>query len=342
MPILGVTLPAPALGSVPGWALAGLGGLLLAWLLDAGLLRWRRGLPMYRRHLAVFAVGVAAAGLAAWCCPTQRSPVLVAGVLGAALGLALGVLPFLRGRRLRAFSWACGAGVRPEPSRDLILVADPHWRGELVGLAAATASHPDADWLFLGDVFDVWVGLPSMATAPQRAFLDWVRGRRAAGRWVGLWLGNREYFLDGFRADFDLLGEGTGGGLPAEGLAFEHGDWINHADWKYRLWNVVSRSGPMWLLFRLLPGFLARPIAAGLEARLRTTNRAYKLAFPQEAFAAAAEAAPGKAFLTGHFHTLERAGKGLALPWAFEGRFWVWRNGAAEPLDSTSDADPAP
>jgi UDP-2,3-diacylglucosamine pyrophosphatase LpxH len=322
--------------------LAFLGALVLAWSLDVALLRLRKDQPLYRRHLYVFLVSLGVVGIAGWRFREHAAGVLAAGTLGAALGLGLGVLPFLWGRGLRAFSWSVGPMARPDPSRELILVADPHWRDELVGLAAATAAHPEADWLFLGDVFDVWVGIPAMATAPQRAFLAWVRGRRAAGRWVGLWMGNREYFLDGLQDSFDLLGEGTGGWLPAEGLAFEHGDWINAADWKYRLWNVASRSGPMWLLFRLLPGFLARRMATSLEARLRTTNRAYKLAFPREAFAAAAAASPGKLFLTGHFHTLERAGKGLALPWAFEGRFWVWRHGVAAPLDSTLGAEPAP
>jgi UDP-2,3-diacylglucosamine pyrophosphatase LpxH len=171
-----------------------------------------------------------------------------------------------------------------------------------------------------------------METGAQRRFLDWVRARRAAGRWVGLWMGNREFFLDPHARDFDLLGEGIGGTLEGEGLAFEHGDLINAADWKYRLWNLVSRSGPLWLGFSLLPGRSAAALAAKLEARLRTTNRAYKLAFPREAFRTAAEAAAPATFITGHFHTLETEANGLALPWAFEGRFMLWKDRRVIPL----------
>jgi UDP-2,3-diacylglucosamine pyrophosphatase LpxH len=213
-------------------------------------------------------------------------------------------------------------------------VADPHWRDTTFpGLREAAAAHPAADWLFLGDVFDVWVGLPAMETPAQAAFLAWVDERRAAGAWVGLWLGNREYFLDRHAAHFDLIGEGMGGRLEGEALAFEHGDLINAEDRAYRAWNLLSRSGPLWACFRLLPGPWARGLAAGIERKLRTTNREYKLAFPEAAFAEAARAVAPATFLTGHFHTEQRGANGLALPWAFEGRFWVWDQGAVRPLN---------
>ncbi|MBK8726402.1 MAG: hypothetical protein IPL96_10285 [Holophagaceae bacterium] len=323
-----------------------LGIAALAALLDRGVHAGRKDLPLYRRHLAVFALGLGAAAVAAIQPDGFRVAFLLWGGFGAALALALAVAFHLLGRNLASLAWVRGRNRRPDPSRPLILVADPHWNQRLVGLDAAERLLPGADWLFLGDVFDVWVGLPGMATAAQRDFLAWVADRRAAGAWVGLWMGNREYFLDGLAGHFDLMGEGIGGRLEGETLAFEHGDWINHRDWRYRAWNVVSRSGPVWLLFRLLPGFLTRRIAVWLEAKLRTTNRAYKLAFPREAFAAAAAAAGG-VFLTGHFHTLERVGNGLALPWAYDGEFWVWREGRVEPLqpsppDSTSSVASVP
>lgn len=329
-------LAAPALR----FSAALLGGAALVLVLDALLRRSHRGLPLYRRHLAVGLLGLAAAALGGARPGGYDLLAPAGGGFGAVLGLTFSLAGRLRGRDLEAFSWLRGEARRGDPSRPLILVADPHWRDALVGLEETTAAHPEADWLFLGDVFDVWVGLPGMATDGHRAFLAWVRARREAGRWVGLWLGNREYFLDGLAGAFDLMGEGTGGGLAEEGLAFEHGDWINPRDWRYRLWNAVSRSGPMWLFFSLVPGFLARRLAVGLERRLRTTNRAYKLAFPREAFEAAARASGGRTFLTGHFHTLEREANGIALPWAFEGEFWVWRGGRAEPLKSASTSTP--
>lgn len=315
----------------------------LAFLLDRALRTGHQDLPLYRRHLWVF-LGVSIFGaLDEWhqgYIPGREASLLdwVADSLGAALGLFATVVPALHTRRLEALSWCRGSARRPDPARPLVLVADPHWASELVGLEAATLAHPEADWLFLGDVFDVWVGLPDMQTEPQHRFLQWVGERRAAGRWVGLWLGNREYFLDRHASRFDLMGEGTGGRLEGEELRFEHGDLINSADWKYRAWNLVSRSALFWAAFSLLPGALAASVAANLERRLRTTNRAYKLAFPRGAFEAAASTEAPATFLTGHFHTLERAANGLALPWAFEGQFMVWQGGRVEPLGAKPDA----
>jgi UDP-2,3-diacylglucosamine pyrophosphatase LpxH len=130
------------------------------------------------------------------------------------------------------------------------------------------------------------------------------------------------------------MGEGLGGALPEEGLAWEHGDLINAADWHYRLWNLVSRSGVMWLVARALPRSVARSLATSLEASMRTTNRAYKLAFPREAFRAAAAAHAGTTFLTGHFHSHEVEGNGVALPWAHDGNFMTWESRSLKPLAS--------
>lgn len=308
---------------------------LLAWALDLALGYERRDLPMYRRHLLVLAVVAAFGATDEWhqrFVPGRACELgdWLADVVGAGVGLLAGSLPSVLSRQLRALSWRRGQALRPDPGQDLILVADPHWGDALTGLAEATSAHPDADWLFLGDVFDVWVGLPGMETPGQMAFLQWVEARRALGRWVGLWMGNREYFLDAHADRFSFMGEGTGGALEGEALAWEHGDLINTHDRQYRLWNVLSRSAPCWLLFRLMPAALARRVSAGLERQMRTTNAAYKLAFPRAAFRRAAEAHPGTTFLTGHFHTHEVEANGIALPWAHDGRFMVWRAGRVE------------
>lgn len=329
----GVQLPHP-LDKLAHAAAFGALGFAAEW----AMAKTRPDLPLYKRHLLVF-FAVSAFGALDEChqafVPGRDADVLdwVADTIGGALGMAVISLSRLRARaRWGAHSWSRGTARRPDASRELILVADPHWRDELVGLDAATAEHPEADWLFLGDCFDVWVGIPGMESEAQARFLAWVKARREAGRWVGLWMGNREYFLDRHAAAFDLMGEGLGGALPEEGLAFEHGDLINTADWRYRLWNLISRSGALWAFFRLLPAKTAAGLAAKLEAKLRTTNREYKLAFPMEAFARAAEAAEGTAFLTGHFHTDQRSGKGRALAWGYEGKFHAWRNSQVEDL----------
>ena len=339
---LGLVLPHPL-----DWACHAVEYGCLAFTLD---LAWRRsagGTPVYRRHLAVFLL----AGLFGLSDEFHQAFVpgrdasagdWMADLAGCVLGLAASGLPWLRSRRLDGLSWRRGSLARPCPQRPLVLVADPHWSAGLTGLVAARAALPEADWLFLGDIFDVWVGVPGMDTPLEREFLDWVGRRRREGRWVGFWMGNREYFLDGLAGAFDLMGEGTGGGLPQEGLRFEHGDLVNAADWRYRLWNVVSRSGPVWLFARLLPGSLARPLAVRIQRALHTTNRDYKLAFPREAFRRAAQEAPGATYLTGHFHTHQVEANGIALPWAHEGQFAVWEQGRVKLLPRPGGPRPVP
>ena len=311
----------------------------LAFALDVAVRRTWPGLPLYRRHLTVFLV-VSAFGLSDELhqsfTPGRDCDVLdwLVDTLGGALGLVLTCATFFTTRRIGYQAWRRGRARRPDPGAPLILVADPHWSEDLTGLEAATLAHPEADWLFLGDLFDVWVGVPGMETPLQGRFLAWAAERRRQGRWVGLWLGNREFFLDGLSDHFDLMGEGIGGRLPDEGLAWEHGDLINTRDWRYRLWNLVSRSSVMWVVARLLPRAAAQALARRLHRAMATTNLAYKLAFPREDFRrAAAENAPDT-FITGHFHTYEREANGLALPWAHGGDFMVWRNGSVEPLTS--------
>lgn len=329
---MGIQLP-PPLDKVAHAAVFG----ALAWALDLALQRNQPGLPMYRRHLLVFLVVSIYGATDEWhqyFVPGRACEFgdWVADTLGGGLGLLLGSVKVLFTRQLDPLSWCRGARRRADSGRELILVADPHWGAELTGLDEATAKFPGADWLFLGDVFDVWVGLPGMETETQAAFLAWVDARRAAGRWVGLWLGNREYFLDRHAIRFDLMGEGLGGALDGEALTWEHGDLINTADRQYRLWNLVSRSALLWLGFRLMPTGTARRVSAWMERKLRTTNATYKLTFPREAFRAAAEAHSETTFLTGHFHTHEVEANGIALPWAHEGRFMVWRGGRVETL----------
>lgn len=317
----------------------------LAFFLELALRGTRHDLPMYRRHLWIF-LAVALFGVSdEWhqsFVPGRDCSAgdWLADVIGAALGLAAAMGPFLLGQRHPGAGWWRGRQERPDPERPLILVADPHWGEELTGLREITRRYPEADWLFLGDVFDVWVGLPGLETEPQRSFLWWVQERRNAGRWIGLWMGNRDFFLDRFAGQFDLLGEGVGGALPLERLAFEHGDLVNGTDRRYRFWNLVSRSAFMWILVALLPPTLAQRLASRLERSMRTTNQGYRLAFPQEAFVEAAAEYAGSTFVTGHFHTHEEAGSAVALPWAHEGAFVLWNHGLLEllPVPVRSDA----
>ena len=306
---------------------------LVAFLMD---LAWRNSTqkyPTYKRHLIILTLMALLAAIAEFCTLHIVSPTWLLVCIGTIFGLSIGSLPFILGSRNPVYGWRRGTSRRPAPSRPFVIVADPHWREELTGLFKATQTMPGADWLFLGDVFDVWVGIDGFGTDAQRSFLQWVAERRGQGRWVGIWLGNREYFLDGIAKQFDFMGEGVGGRLDGEAFAFEHGDLINTKDRQYRFWNLCSRSGPLWLSGKILPSFMGKKLASVLEKRLKTTNAQYKAKFPMAEFQLAAKQSNSTCFMTGHFHSYEEVECGYSIPWAHDGDFFVWQNGRLAALN---------
>jgi len=345
-------LLAVALLFAPYWGLAsfysphsivfGLIALLLYALTSCLMdLAWRRtikGYPTYKRHSAIFGLlllSIAAKELYLLLTSSMRSNWLM-GILGITIGLSLSSLPFIFGSRNPTFGWTLGSNKRRDPSRRLVIAADFHWQEGLTGLQKATLAMPDADWLFLGDVFDIWVGIKGFETLPQKNFIWWVSERRRTGHWVGLWMGNREYFLDELANKFDFIGEGINGTLEGEPIVFEHGDLINPNDRQYRFWNLLSRSGFAWVLGKIMPSFIKKRITSFLVEKLQTTNEEYKIEFPKNEFQIAVDESEAPLFVTGHFHTLEEVEKGLSIPWAKECRFLLWQNGEFKIIDTKS------
>ena len=305
-------------------ALFALLAIVIEWLLWCVC----RSTPVYKRHLCVCVIVMMLSVLY-----YGLSEVLY-GFIGAILGLSVSSLPYLYGRCwLKRFSWQRDSGFRRDPTVPLVLVADPHWRDSLVGLKEVRANYPGADWLFLGDLFDVWVGIPGNRIGLEIEFLNWVKEARASGAWVGLWVGNREFFLDYLSDQFDLIGEGVGGRLEAEGLCWEHGDLVNGSDWRYRLWNLLTRSAAAWVLARFLPNYLVSIISRRLRTIVCSADCRHESKFPHEEFVAAATEHYGETFVTGHFHTYKVCGNGVSLSWAHDGKFMVWHNGSIKKLD---------
>ncbi|MDR0498616.1 MAG: hypothetical protein LBH03_02630 [Holophagales bacterium] len=312
---------------------------LISYFMDVA---WRltvKNYPIYKRHLAIFGLLLLFIVTQEWyllLTLNLKSSNWLMGVIGVMIGLGFSSLPFILGSRNPAYGWMLGSNKRNDPSRRLVIVADFHWEEEegLSGLQQVTLAMPDADWLFLGDIFNIWIGIKGYETLAQRNFIWWVSERRRTGHWVGLWLGNREYFLDDLADKFDFIGEGVNGTLEGEPFAFEHGDLINPNDRHYRFWNLVSRSGFTWLLGKIIPSFIRRRLVLYLVEKLQTTNEAYKTEFPKDEFQNAAYESGAPFLITGHFHTLEKFEKGMSIPWAREGKLLIWQNDEFNVVDS--------
>jgi UDP-2,3-diacylglucosamine pyrophosphatase LpxH len=308
---------------------------LISFSMDLAFRVCTTSLPGYKRHFAILGLLLLFISIkdGFFLHPPDLVNTWLMCIAGIFLGHFVGSLPFLFGSRDQSYGWRKGSNLRPDPARPLIIAADPHWNIDLVGLQEATFAMPNADWLFLGDVFDVWVGINGFETDAQRNFFWWVSERRRTGHWIGLWGGNREYFLDDVADRFDFIGEGTNAKLEGEPFAFEHGDLINTMDFKYRLWNIISRSLPVWVLAKVIPPVIGRGLTRFLERRLRTTNKEYKIKFPKIGFQLAIDRSSAEYFIAGHFHTLEELDNGLSIPWAHEGQFLLWQDGGLKILD---------
>lgn len=202
-----------------------------------------------------------------------------------------------------------------EPPKDVLVVADVHLSPEdpdsqacFFGfLEREVADSKLGTIVFLGDLFDLWLGPPHLQEQHHRE----LAGRLAAMRERGLRLayieGNRDLFVARYHRDlFHRATEGSlllrrGGRL----FSLVHGDRLNRIDYNYRAWNMMVRNPAAHLLLRLLPRGWTLRAAAGLERRLRRTNRRFRTYFPHaqcERYAREQFRRGCDVVLIGHFH----------------------------------------
>lgn len=173
----------------------------------------------------------------------------------------------------------------------------------------------DQEIIFLGDIFDLWIGLRRYEEDHHRRFIDWV-GKRTERGLVGFVEGNHEFYVaKRYRKTFHLASP-TGFRDESRGLLFVHGDLINRADKNYLRFRLLTKNFLTRSLLRFMPFGLK--LAEKLKQRLKTTNKPFKIKLPEEALREYAEARfeeGVRRVLVGHFHdpfTHEHAdGRGL-------------------------------
>lgn len=173
---------------------------------------------------------------------------------------------------------------------------------------AARAGH----LVFLGDLFNLWIGVRGLERPHQTAVLDRLAGARDRGVVLTYVEGNRDYRVASGRAA-DVFHRIATEALDLEWagrrLHVAHGDLVNVADRQYRSWRRISRSRPFWTLVGILPSRSRLRLAERLERKMRTTNLRMKRSFPEErvlAYGAAALRSGCDAVVLGHFHEEHR------------------------------------
>jgi UDP-2,3-diacylglucosamine hydrolase len=210
------------------------------------------------------------------------------------------------------------------------LLADAHLAGPggpagpLAEQLAALPSQGCRHLVLMGDLFQSWVGFESFETADIRAVVAVLRDLRAQGVKVEYVEGNRDFFLAGspYADAFDRVVLETAFEVDGVRYLAVHGDGLNDRDWKYRFWRWLSKSAPVRLAVRAIPGALAQRLVAWAERRLSLTNFKHREFLPEAAIRAYAErrlAEGHDVLLLGHFH---------------EGRVWHVAGGEVRLLDA--------
>ncbi|HEV8629815.1 MAG TPA: UDP-2,3-diacylglucosamine diphosphatase [Thermoanaerobaculia bacterium] len=221
----------------------------------------------------------------------------------------------------------------------LAILADAHLNGpggDAAPLLAQLAELPGRGCrrlLFLGDLFQAWVGYKQFEPPGLAELLAAVTALRARGIRVDYLEGNRDFFLakSPYADFFDLVGDEVAFTVGGVRYLAVHGDGLDDKDVQYRLWRRATKSLPSRLLVRSLPARVARRLVDSTERKLAQTNFKHRVAIPAaaiERFAARRLAAGHDVLLLGHFHEERRwpvaGGEVWLLPAWFESRRLEW------------------
>lgn len=213
---------------------------------------------------------------------------------------------------------AAPAPVPVEEKRDgpIVILGDCHLavgqpeRTELVLRFLDDVSARASRIVFLGDLFDFWLGAKHLDLPDFRDVIDKLRQLTDAGLPIDLIQGNRDFLLDHHfeaRTGTRLLGDYTvveSGDLKAR---LTHGDLLCTRDWRYRVWRGFVRRPVVKGLIGWMPLFLTLWLAVLMRkfSQSEVNRKGFsRLGFVEDA--AAKVAADGvDALILGHAHDAE-------------------------------------
>ena len=215
--------------------------------------------------------------------------------------------------------------------RDILLITDSHltehcpertvFRSLLEKIAES-----EYDVLFLGDIFDVWIGCKGYESSVHHEFMEWCRREKEKRN---LWFieGNHEFFIHRKRSeyftevfpDYALLDDGA--------FFAVHGDRINYHDTAFKLLRGVLRNPLSYFLLKLF-GYTGFGTSFSGEVRkdLRTTNQTQRHYFPESELLELEQTLREKnvtSAVVGHFHRAGKAGIIQILENFTEGQYMV-------------------
>lgn len=166
------------------------------------------------------------------------------------------------------------------------------------------------DVVFLGDIFELWIGMARYEGREHAQFLNWCLEEKKR-RTIGFVEGNHEFFVVQKHKKAFTWSSDSGHLDKENGRLFVHGDLINRDDRNYLRFRRLSKN----LITKAIVRFLPRGphLVNKLKLKLKTTNQDFRMGLPREAidtFAKQRFQGGIKHVVVGHFHqAYEYSGK---------------------------------
>ena len=215
--------------------------------------------------------------------------------------------------------------------RDILLITDSHLTEHCPERAVFRSllekiSRSDYDVLFLGDIFDVWIGCSGYETSVHQEFMEWCSREKKKRN---LWFieGNHEFYISRNRSEYFTEVFQDHAFLDDGALFAAHGDRINHHDTAFALLRGCLRNPLSYFVVKLF-GYTGFGTSFSGEVRkdLRTTNQKQKHYFPEAELQALDQVLKSKnvtSAVVGHFHRSGQSGIIQILENFTEGQYTV-------------------
>ncbi|MCB1044322.1 MAG: metallophosphoesterase [Acidobacteria bacterium] len=154
--------------------------------------------------------------------------------------------------------------------------------------------------VFLGDIFDLWIGVPRYETSAQKAFLVWCEEQKGV-REIGFIEGNHEFFVHHYHRDVFSWSDSKQHIVGR--VVFAHGDLANPKDINYLRFRRWTNNDFTRNLIRWMPW--GPTITQRLKRKLEGSNKPFKLTFPAEEIGGYGSELAGASHdlvVIGHFH----------------------------------------
>jgi UDP-2,3-diacylglucosamine pyrophosphatase LpxH len=165
------------------------------------------------------------------------------------------------------------------------------------------------DIVFLGDIFDLWIGWKRYLRPEHFRFLNWCAEQKKV-RSGGFIEGNHEFYIcRHFSTSFSWCSRES---YKMNSMRLEHGDLMNPRDRNYLLFRRLSNHILTSYVFCVLPW--GPTLVHYLKRKLKTTNMAYRKHMPEDEineyanriFSMLGESSTSlttQTIVFGHFHT---------------------------------------